>query len=233
MELKKIKIDDLLPTEENPNVMKDNKFNSLVKAIEEVGYDQPIKVWWNEEKKKYEIVKGNHRYWALKLKGEIEIDCIIGEYPNRDLMLKDMVRDNTVKGELDPVKFTELYQKIADKYGQDITKEMFAFLEENEIKRLIKQVKKELPDDLKQKLEEAKEEIKSIDDLSFILNKLFNEYGDTLQFNFMIFKYSKWEESCYIKANKDNWKKIKEIAQYCKDNKKNINEVIKIEMNIV
>ena len=101
MEIKKIKIEELLPTEENPNKMPDNKFNSLVKAVEEIGYDQPCKVWWNEEKKKYEIVKGNHRYWALKLLGYTEIDCVIGQYKDREQMLKDMVRDNIVKGELD------------------------------------------------------------------------------------------------------------------------------------
>jgi ParB/RepB/Spo0J family partition protein len=228
MEIKKINIDELLPTEENPNVMADNKFNILVKTIEEVGEDQPLKVWWNEEKKKYEIVKGNHRYWALKLLGKTETECVIGEYKSRDEMLKDMVRDNMVRGELDPLKFTKLYDKISEKYGKDIAKEMFSFLEEKELKRLYKVVKESLPAELKSKLEEAKEEIKTIDDLSIVLNRLFAEYGNTLQFNFMIFSYAKWEELIYVRCNKENWSKIREVAKYCVDNKKDINEVIKI-----
>jgi ParB-like chromosome segregation protein Spo0J len=233
MEIVKIKMKDLLPTEENPNVMSENKFNALVRAIEELGYDQPIKVWFNPERQKYEIVKGNHRYWALKilgLKDEDEVECVLGNYKNRDEMLKDMVRDNVVRGEIDPVKFTQLYDKISAKYGKDVTREMFSFIEEAELKRLYKEIKKELPEELKKKLEEAKEEIKTIDDLSIVLNKIFSQYGDTLKWNFMIFDYLKGGKCIYIRASKENWKKIEEIADYCTKNQKDINEVIKIEM---
>lgn len=233
MKIKKLKISELEPMRENPNEMKDNKFNSLVGAIEELGYDQPIKVFWNENKEKYEIVKGNHRYWALRTMGkgeEDEIECVIGEYETRDQALKDMVRDNVVKGELDPYKFTELWEKISDKYGEDVTKEMFGFLEEKELDRLIKEVKEGMSDDMKEKLEEAKEEIKTIDDLSLVLNRIFNEHGDTLEYNFMTFDYLKGGKICYIQASKENWKKIEEITKHCKDKGLDINKVIKIEM---
>ena len=231
MKIIKLKIEDLLPIEENPNKMGDRKFNSLVKTIEEIGYDQPLKVWWNEEKKKYEIVKGNHRFWALKLLGETEIECVIGEYANRDEALKDLVRDNIVKGEIDPLKFTELYNKMIDKYGKDAVKEMYAFIDENEMKRLYKEVKEALPEELQKKLEEAKEEIKTIDDLSLVLNKIFSEYGDTLAFNLMVFDYLKGGQVFYIRCNKENWQKLMEIKQYCVDNKKDINEAIQIGIN--
>lgn len=232
MEIIKIKIEDLLPTEENPNVMPDNKFNILVKTIEEVGFDQPLKVWWNEEKKKYEIVKGNHRYWALKILNKTEIECVVGQYKTREEMLKDMVQDNIVKGKLDPLKFTKLYETISQKYGKDVTREMFGFLEESEMKRLYKEMKEALPEELRAKLEEAKDEIKTIDDLSIVLNRIFTDYGDTLTFNFMVFDYMKGGEILYIKASEANWNKIKEISKYCLDNKKDINEVIKIEINV-
>jgi ParB-like chromosome segregation protein Spo0J len=227
----KLKIEELLPMAENPNKMSDAKFNTLVKTMEEIGYDQPIKVWWNEEVKKYEIIKGNHRYWGLKTLGETEIDCVIGEYANRDEALRDLVRDNIVKGEIDPVKFTEMYNKLSEKYGEDATKGMFDFIDENEMKRLIKEIKKELPEDLQKKLEEAKEEIKTIDDLSLVLNRIFTEHGDTLPFNLMVFDYLKGGEVFYVRANKENWKQLMEIKQYCVDNKKDVNDVIQIGFN--
>lgn len=228
LKIKKLNIDDLLPTEENPNVMKDSKFNSLTKTIEEVGYDQPCKVWWNEEKKKYEVVKGNHRFWAMKVLGEKEIDCVIGEYPTRDDMLADMVRDNVVKGELDPVKFTKMYEQISDKYGKDMTRKMFEFLEEDELNRLIVEVKKQLPEELREKLDEARDEIKTIDDLSIILNRLFSEYGGTLPYNFMVFKYPGSEEKVmYVKCDKETWKGIEKMSKLCEENKVEINEYLK------
>lgn len=232
MELQKLKLDDLLPTEENPNVMKDRKFNVLVKTIEEVGFDQPLKIWWNEEKQKYEIVKGNHRYWALKTLGWTEVDCVVGTYANRDEMLKDLVKDNVVRGEMDPLKFAQLYDKVSAKYGKEITREMFGFLDQKEFERLYKEVKAALPEELREKLEEAREEIKTIDDLSIVLNRIFTQYGDTLQYNFMTFDYLRGGEIIYIRANKENWQKIEEITQYCKDNKLDINEVIKIDKNV-
>jgi len=229
----KIKFGDLLPTEENPNRMKEGKFNALVKAIEELGYDQMIKCWYNEEKKKYEIVKGNHRYWALKVLGtkpEDLVDCVVGDYENRDEMLRDMVRDNTVKGQIDPIKFTELWNKLAKKYGREMVIEMFDFLSENEIKRLVKEARKGLPtEEMKRKLDEARKDIKTIDDLSVVLNKIFTEYGDTLKYNFMIFDYLKGGKVVYIRCSKENWQKIEEMASYCKEHQIDINEVIKID----
>lgn len=230
MDIKKISINELLPLEENPNEMKDKKFNSLVKTIEEIGYDQPIKVFWNEEKKKYEIIKGNHRFWAMKLLGEKEIDCVIGNYENRDEALRDCVRDNIVKGQLDPFKFTKIIDSLSDKYGDEAVKEMFSFIDEAEMKKLYKEVKESLPEDLKKKLDEAKDDIKTIDDLSIVLNKIFAEHGDMLKFNFMVFDYMSGGKICYIRASKENWKTIEEMVQYCKDNKKDINEIIQISI---
>ncbi|MHA1305232.1 MAG: ParB/RepB/Spo0J family partition protein [Candidatus Heimdallarchaeaceae archaeon] len=231
MKIKKIPIDDLLPTEENPNKMKNRKFDVLVKTIEEVGYDQPIKVWWNKDLKKYEIVKGNHRYWAMKLLGKKEVDCVIGDYKNREEMLKDLVRDNVVRGEIDPVKFTELFNKLGEKYQKEELKLMMGFVDEAEFKRLYKEIREALPsEEMKRRLDETKQEIRTIDDLSIVLNKLFAEYGDELRYNFMIFSYSNWEEQIYIRANKKNWQKIKEIVKICKDKGLDINEVIKIDI---
>ena len=74
--------------------------------------------------------------------GEKIVPCIIGDYKSREEMLRDMVRDNIMKGQLDPLKFTQLYDKIAVKYGKETTRELFAFMEDNELKRLYKEIKK-------------------------------------------------------------------------------------------
>lgn len=224
MKIIKVKIEELLPPPENPNVLSDKKFNDLVATMKEIGYDVPIKIWWNKDIKKYEIVKGSHRFWGLKTMGETEVECVLGEYETRDAMLSDMVRDNIIKGELDPIKFTNLYSKIGDKYGKEATRQMFAFLEDAELQRLVKEVKKQLPEELKERLEEAKDEIKTIDDLSIILNTLFQKYEGDLKYNFMIFKTGNMEEAMYIKCDKDVWLSARKIALECREDQKNINE---------
>lgn len=232
IKIKKIKMKELIPTKENPNKMRDKDFNTLTKTIQELGYDQPMKVWFNKEKNKYEISKGNHRYWALKVAGfddNDKVECVVGEYKNRDEMLKDLVKDNIVRGKLSPEKFTKLWDKLSQKYGKDMTRQMFDFIDEEQLDKLIKSVRTGLPDEMKEKLDEAKDEIQTIDDLSYVLNRIFAEHGDTLDYNFMVFDYLSGGEIVYIKASKENWKKIEEITKYCRDNKVDINKVIKID----
>jgi hypothetical protein len=94
-----------------------------------------------------------------------------------------------LKGKLDPVRFTQLFDEMADKYGHELTKQMMGFVDEKAFEDLYISVRKELPKELQKQLDAAKDEIKNVDDLATILNELFSKYGDTLKHNFMVFTY--------------------------------------------
>lgn len=190
-----LKVEQLIPDEENPNKQKDAVFNALVENIQEIGMVEPIMVapHYDEDgnviEGEYKIVSGHHRYEACKLLDYEEIPCIVQEDFDEDMAKFQMVRMNMLSGELDPVKFTKLYNKMADKYGEELTKQAMALVDEKKFERLYLDVKKELPKELQDKLDDARDDIETVDDLSRILNTLFTKYGDTLDYHFMVFTY--------------------------------------------
>ena len=111
------------------------------------------------------------------------------------------------------------------KYGNDVMAEMMGFSDEKEFDKFYKQIKESLPSDLADKLDEVKDQIKTIDDLSIILNRLFNEYGDTLPYGFMILDYG-GKDSVWIQATKELWNIIKPLSQNVAYEKLNMSEVM-------
>jgi ParB/RepB/Spo0J family partition protein len=226
LETKIIPIEHIRPLSENPRRMTEEEFNALVENIERVGYNQPLVVWWNEADQIYELVKGHRRYDAIKYLGQTEIECKIAEYPNREEMIMDAMADNINVGHFDPIKMMDLFKGLQAKgYDEKVIRERMAITSDAQLKRLIKQFENELPEALAEKLKAVRGEIKTIDDLSNILNQLFTEYGDTLDFNFMVFAYGN-KQHLYIKSSNKNWKNINAVKDFCKIKKIDINEAL-------
>tara|TARA_R110002020_G_scaffold276392_1_gene491756 strand:+ start:1191 stop:1778 length:588 start_codon:yes stop_codon:yes gene_type:complete len=61
-----VKIKKIAPNPYNPNVVAPNELLLLKHSIEHDGYTQPIVTTYNEERDKYIIVDGFHRYWVMK-----------------------------------------------------------------------------------------------------------------------------------------------------------------------
>jgi phosphopentomutase len=139
-----------------------------------------------------------------------------------------MVKDNVIHGKIDIHKFTKLYESLNEKYGKEVIAEMMG-METTEIDKLVRYALETLPDQLKKKLQAAKGEIKTIEDLSTILNRLFNEYGDTLQHHFMIIDYG-GKDSIWIQADNELWGMVQSMANYCEEQKIDINEYMKVAL---
>lgn len=197
-----IEVSRLFALPENPNVMSDIKFSELVEKIRDKGFDQEVKVFFNQEKNIYEVIKGNHRVEASKYLQYEKVPCVIGDYKDRDEAVLDAMSDNIIRGEIDPEIFTELYTKYKGKYGTDELLKKLNVSGETELKKFIKEIRQNLPQEMKSEFDKASKDAKTIEDLSFILNKLFNEYGDTLEYNFMYFMYS-GEIQLLVKMSKD------------------------------
>lgn len=194
LEVVYLDIESLYPMVENPNMQTDLVFNSLIENIRTIGMSEPIMVAPVLDGDKivdgeYKIVSGHHRYEACKILGYSEIPCIVQQNFDEDMSKFQLVRMNMLKGKLDPLKFTQLYNDMAEKYGEELTKTSMGLVDEKAFQKLYLQVREELPKEMKKKMDESKDEIKSVDDLSRTLNEMFSKYGDTLKNNFMIFKY--------------------------------------------
>jgi ParB/RepB/Spo0J family partition protein len=189
-EVVELPIESIEPNPWNPNTMSVDVFNALVENIKEIGMVEPIMVVPKEgEQNKYVVISGEHRWEACKVLDYKTVPSIIRDKFDEDMQKFQTVRMNVLKGKMDPIKFTQLFDDMAEKYGEEMTKEMMKFVDDKAFKEVYMEVRRELPKDMQDKLDSSRKEIKTVDDLSRILNELFSKYGNTLDQNFMIFTY--------------------------------------------
>ncbi len=217
-------IDSLIPSLENPQEMDAKKFNQLVKSIRDNGFDENIIVVPTETDGQYRIVSGEHRWTASKTIGYTEVPCVIQDFDD-DRRLIELVKRNALKGEISPTKFVKLYEKLLKTHSKEQIAEAMA-LEEDQLNKLIGDVRKQLPDKMKKEFDKSKDEIKTIDDLSLILNRLFAQYGDTVDQNFMIFDYG-GQKHLWVRCDSELWKMVDDIREQMDDQDLDANEVFK------
>jgi hypothetical protein len=202
--------DDLVPNPENPNEQDDATFNGLVASIEQDGWaGQAVTAVPREAVGgKLMIVAGEHRWRAAKVMAckvpVIVLDPEKWDQDRADLML---VKDNILTGKLNPQKFAKLFDRVQETYGKELAKELMGFTSEDAFKRVYRDVRDALPPELQRALDESKQELKTIDDLSAVLNGLFREYGETLPSNFMVFSYGS-RDVFWVRADKDLWTEL-------------------------
>jgi hypothetical protein len=209
-------LDQIKKREDNPNHMSPREFDLLVDNITRMGLVDPILVRPMEDGV-YEIVGGHHRYDAVQYLGWTEALCTVITDPDFDQEEADfqLVRMNMISGKMNPAKFFDMYSKYAGKYGDAILQDAFGFADDAEWERLVKQVSKSLPDKKTQaKFEEAAKEIKTIDGLSKLLNKMFTMYGDTLPTGYMVFEFG-GQKSIWLQATKKSIGRLEDLGQLC------------------
>ena len=75
---------------------------------------------------------------------------------------------------------------------------------------------KSLPPEMKEKFKEAQDDIKSIDDLSKVLNHLFSTYGDTLKHGYMIIDQG-GQRSVWLRMSKKTFDATLLVGNACVD----------------
>lgn len=243
MQIEQINIDKIVPNEWNPNQMDDETFNRLAEEIEEVGFVDPIQVV-PMENGTYTIVGGEHRWRALRILGYEEVPCVVlgdDKWKDKDLQKFVTMRLNAIRGQINPQKFMELYNDLSDRYEEEALQALMGVTDDDAWKVLTKDVRKGLKEagatkEILKKFDEASSELKTVDDLSTVLNKLFTEFGDTLEYNFMWFTFG-GKNHIYIKCEKPTWaivrKMMKEVQENHLDASKVFGSVLKQWKNYV
>jgi ParB/RepB/Spo0J family partition protein len=202
--------DQLQPNRDNPNQQDDATFNALVSSIETEGWTQPVQAVKVGEF--WEIVAGEHRWRAARV-----LDCKVPviELPaddfDQDRRDWNLVKDNILRGSLNPEKFARLYDRMAQKYDAEVLQSLMGFTSTDAFSKVYKEVRDALPDALKDALDAAKDEIKTIDGLAAVLNRLFTEFGETLPSNIMTFSWGT-KDVLWIQCDSELWKTVKAIA---------------------
>lgn len=192
------------PNEWNPNVMNADIFNEVNKNIEELGFVQDVvvaplsKEQQGDTGYEYRIVDGEHRFDALgvlggvvvEINGEMEevVPCKVVDIPEDDQMFQT-VKLNRLKGKMDLKKFNNLVTDLMKRHTFEEVAEKMAFTDPTELSMMIDSTRDSLPPEMKDAFDKAKGEIRTVDDLSLVLNRLFTQFGDTLPYNFMILDF--------------------------------------------
>lgn len=230
--LYKVPVDLCEPNNWNPNEMDDALFNRLTKEIEETGMINPIHVVPLDDGK-FRIIGGQHRWQVAKILGHKTIECKIltdERFQNKDIQKFVTMRQNVLHGKINPEKFADLYNEMVATYSNEALRELMAFTDEDEWKHLTGSIEKSLKSAgvPKKKIKEFKDKsskVDSVDDLSSILNKLFNDHGSDLEYHFMVFTYG-GKDHYYIQMDKETFSAMNKIAKKCRENYLDINKVL-------
>lgn len=219
-------IDSLEAQDINPNEMDEAEFNLLYDNIEKAGCTDPLLVRPKrpeeitpEKPATHKIVGGYHRWEVCKLHALEEVPVTIITDPEFDADMEkfQIVRHNIIRGKMNPKKFMSLYQSLQGKYAEDVAAELFGFAEEEEFRKLVSATANSLPPEMKQAFKEASKEIKTIDDLTILLNRLFSNYGDTIPYGFMVFDFG-GQDHIWLRMKHGQKKEFYALGDLCREN---------------
>jgi hypothetical protein len=214
LEVMDIPLDRLIPSPENPNEQDDTTFDELVEALRKDGCDEPIIVVPQKvdgrDTGKYYIASGEHRYKGAKFLGWKTIPGIVKPGWSDDERKIALVRRNMLRGALNPEKFTKLYGELAKKYDKELLKRLMGFTKTDAFEKVYKAIESSVTPKQRKQLAEAKETIKSVDDLSSVLNTIFKEHGSELDFGFMVFSFG-GKNHHYFKTDAELDKLLKKL----------------------
>lgn len=226
LERRDIDIELLVENEFNPNAMSKREFDLLCDNIQQTGVTDPILVR-PIEGGKYRIIGGHHRCKGARYLGFTQVPCTVITDPDfgDDAEKFQLVRMNTIKGKMSPDKFMNLYNQLKTEYEDVILQDMFGFAEEAEFKKLIAQTKAGLPKEMQKEFQAASKEIKTIEDLATVLNRLFATYGDTLDHGYMVFDFG-GKENLWVRMSLSDKKNFLEIAGHLKTSGKCMDDFV-------
>lgn len=212
--------------EHNPNKMTAKGFNLLVDNIARMGITDPILVVKRGDK--YRIVGGHHRAEAAEFLGYTQVPCTIITDPNFDEDQENfqLMRHNMIKGKLDREGFVKLYEMVQERYTDEVLAEAFGFEDQTELKAMVKETAKSLPPEMRAKFKEAAKEVKTIKDLSGLLNRLFNSYGDTLPYGFMFMDFG-GKDSVWVRMMQKDLNNVNDVFTILREEGKTLDGLLR------
>lgn len=219
--------------ESNPQYMTDDQFSRLVEEIAESGWLVPLQVVGPTPEGRYKMQSGHHRRKAAEVLGYTHVPAMVLDPDQFDDDVREVqvVRQNVLGGQLDPEKFTKLFNRLAERYGAEMTQTMMAFTQKDAFKKVYLDAKKALPPGMQEELEKVRDELKTVDDLSLVLNRLFSDYGNTLDSNFMFLSWGGRSHLMVQMQAPGAWQRFEKFAKWCQQNHVKMDEEMMSRMD--
>src|SRR6056297_1734595 len=213
--IKLVPVEDLIPDDDNPNTMDEATFDLLIEEIREQGFDEPILVRPHPTMEgKYQIGSGHHRTKAATIAGLTELPVIVKQWSDSEQRAA-LAKRNALRGNLDKDKMVALYkQVVADVGDAALAQRQMGFTDQKTFEKMYDTARASLPPKAQKKLAEAKETIKSVDDLSSVLNRIFKESGSELDKGYMVFSWG-GKNHHYFQIGEDTETKLQAIIAHC------------------
>lgn len=226
LEVLDIPVEDLMPDEDNPNEMDEATFDQLIEEIREQGFDEPIIVRPHPTVKgKYQIGSGHHRTKAAMVLGMLTVPAIIKHWTDREQKVA-LVKRNALRGDLNKGKLVKLYKELSKgKDGVQVQREL-GFTNQKKFEAMYDEAMKTLTPKQKKKLAEAKEKIKSMDDLSSVLNRIFKESGSELDEGYLVFSFG-GKNHHYFQIDQETENTLQSIIANCKSHDMSYTDAMK------
>lgn len=237
-DLVQVPVDKLEPNDWNPNRMSEGKFNELVDEIREDDFDDPLKVVPHPDPKKsddgyYLIIDGEHRWQAARILGLATVPCAVKDkWEDTTVQQVKTVRRNLLHGDIDKTRFTKLVHRL-NETGMAL-KDMpraLGFESEQAFRDKFIAEQQEKEEGQKQAASNAakddeRKENSVVQNLSFILNEIFQEYGETVPHGFIFFCH-KNKFHLMVQMDDKLEKEIDLAVKYVRESGKNINVFIR------
>jgi ParB/RepB/Spo0J family partition protein len=228
-ELKYLPVEKLVANSWNPQEMKEPELARLIEEFRDIGCIVPLSVKPMPDGT-YRIIGGEHRWKAAQVVGLQEVPCLLLDsepWADEDLQQFVTVRLNIIQGKLNPEKFIKMYNNLTDKYGVEAMQKLLGFTDSHVLQKLVGQVKKgiqkSLPKEVQEAFNENAKEVKSVEELSQIIQKMFTEYGDTVQNSYMVFTHG-GKQHLYIAMDAKMNRAMDKVVEYCRLSGEDINK---------
>jgi len=230
-EVRELPLESIVVNDWNPNTLDGEGFERLVTEMGETGFLDPIQVVPLDDGT-YRILGGEHRFHAAKRLGWRRIQAMVltgAKWLDADLQKFVTVRLNVLHGKLNPTRMAQLYDEMAAKYGDDALAGLMAYTDKDAWKQVLKDIgrgiAKSLPKGMAAQFKDSAPKIKSLDDLTAVLNKLFSEYGSTLDKNFMVFTYG-GKEHVFVVLDELAKRSVDALVAHCKSEEIDVNAAL-------
>jgi hypothetical protein len=120
---------------------------------------------------------------------------------------------------------------MAAKYDPIVLQRLMGFTRQDAFNKVYETAKQSLPPEMAEKLDELKDELRTVDDLSLVLNRLFTEYGETLENHFMFFSFGGKQHIMVEMRQPGAWGRISRFARWCHENGHPLDEMVMTRMD--
>lgn len=145
------------------------------------------------------------------------VPCFIEEDWDEEKQKLKTVRNNLVKGDLNPVKFTKLVRELEPRFDPHVLPELFGFDSAKEMyKYVVEEKDKKEKSFLDGLLEESRKEKYATDSLTEILADIFSQTAETIDQNYLFFTH-KGRMHMAIICDNDTFKEVKNMVSHLND----------------